>query len=138
LDETDHAVKDLERLPAPPLEPPPEPPLEPRPPRPLPPLSSASSLLLPALLLPPAARTAARRSALAAAPWIVLVAHAAGAACFFRGELVRRAFFMGGPAAFGGDFALLLRVHGSEAAFAGVALLCLLPLSLSLVAMIIS
>src|SRR4051812_4500272 len=45
-----------------------------------------------------------------------LAALASGFACFFRSEFVGRALFMRGAAAFAGDFALALRVHGSEAA----------------------
>ena len=53
----------------------------------------------------------------------VAVAHAAGTACLFRGELVGRALFVGSLAAFAGNGALALRVHGSETAVTGAALL---------------
>src|SRR6185369_9345424 len=52
---------------------------------------------------------------------VIFVAHAAGLACFFRGELVCIAGSVGCLAAFAGDLTLLLRVHRSEATVAGVA-----------------
>src|SRR5450830_753640 len=78
------------------------------------------------------ARTAARagrtaratRTALLVA--VVLVAHRAGLAGFFRGELVGIARSVGGAAPFGGDFTLLVGIHRGEAAVAGVAALAAL------------
>ena len=54
-----------------------------------------------------------------------LAAFAAGDACFFRGEFVRGAFLVRGMAAHAGDLALLLRIHGSEAAVARAVLVAL-------------
>jgi hypothetical protein len=54
---------------------------------------------------------------------VVLVAHAACLACFLGSEFVGGAGLMGGATAFRGNLALALRVHGGEAAVAGVALL---------------
>src|SRR5471032_3432463 len=66
-------------------------------------------------------RTTRGRAALLVA--IVFMAQAAGLARFLGRELMCGARRMGRLAAFGGDFALLIRVHRSEAAVAGVALL---------------
>src|SRR5690242_8448825 len=54
---------------------------------------------------------------------VILVAHRAGAACFFRIELVGIARSVGGAAAFGSDFTLALRVHASETLVALIAVL---------------
>lgn len=53
----------------------------------------------------------------------------------FRREFMGCATFMGSLSAFAGNFALTLRVHGAEAAFAGLALLAL-ALALALVALV--
>src|SRR5471032_3380454 len=83
--------------------------------------------IAPGTALIAAAGAAARsRAAALAAALVVLVAHAAGAARFFGREFVRRAFLMRRATAFAGDFALLIRVHRSETALAGVALLAAL------------
>lgn len=54
-----------------------------------------------------------------------LAAFAAGDACFFRSEFVRGAFLVRGMAAHAGDLALLLWIHGSEAAVARAVLVAL-------------
>src|SRR5471030_104005 len=88
---------------------------------------AAHIFIAPGTALIAAAGAAARgRAAALAAALVVLVAHAAGAARFFGREFVRRAFLMRRATAFAGDFALLIRVHRSETALAGVALLAAL------------
>ena len=59
-------------------------------------------------------------AALALAVAVILVAHGAGTACFFRCELVGVARSVRSLAALGGDFALLLRIHRCEATVAGI------------------
>lgn len=44
----------------------------------------------------------------------VLVAHAAGTPGFFRRELMRRSFLVGGSATLGGNFPLAFRIHGRK------------------------
>jgi hypothetical protein len=46
----------------------------------------------------------------------VLATLAAGLTCLFRSEFVSGALSVCSPAAFGGNFPLLLRIHGCEAA----------------------
>src|SRR5471032_1312542 len=92
---------------------------------------AAHIFIAPGTALIATAGAAARSHATAlAAALVVLVAHAAGAARFFGREFVRSAFFMRHAAAFAGDFALLIRVHRSETALAGVALLAALAAAL--------
>jgi hypothetical protein len=64
------------------------------------------------------------------------MAHAAGATCFFRGELVGRAFCMGRFAALAGDLALTLRIHRRKTAITGTAALAVTLITALFVALI--